>query len=144
MAEERDRRGRRVTAERTGARRLMRAEGGRRHVITVRVSAAEFEAISARAIAARVSRQRLMVEAALARVDEAGQPTMTVSERRALVVEFLAVRRQVVGLATNINQIAAAANSGHPPDELAPALRAIQSTLARLDEAVDALTPPKR
>jgi len=122
----------------------MRAEGGRRHVITVRVSAAEYEAISARAIVARVSRQRLLVEAALADVNDAGRPAMTKTERQALVVEFLAARRQVAGMAVNLNQIAAAANSGHPPDDLAPALRAIQSTLARLDAAVDALSPPKR
>lgn len=144
MAEERDRRGRRVTAARTRARRLTRAEGGRRYVITVRVNAAEFEAISARAIVAGVSRQRLMVEAATADADEAGQPALTASERRAQVVEFLAVRRQVAGMAVNLNQIAKATNAGHPPDEFAPALRAIQSTLARLDEAVDVLTPPKR
>lgn len=143
MTDDRDRRGRRITADRTGARRLMRAEGGRRHVITVRVTDAELEAISTRAIGAGVSRQRLMVEAALARVDEAG-PAMTASERRALVVELLAARRQVAGLATNINQIAKAANSGHPPDDLATALRAIHRTLERLDTAVDALAPPGR
>uniref|UniRef100_UPI003F490983 MobC family plasmid mobilization relaxosome protein n=1 Tax=Actinomadura sp. CA-154981 TaxID=3240037 RepID=UPI003F490983 len=57
---------------------------------------------------------------------------MTASERRALVVEFLAARRQVAGIAGNVNQLAKAANAGHPPEELAPALRAVQQAMERL------------
>lgn len=143
--DERDRRGRKVTSEATGARRLTRAAGGRRHVITVKVDDDEFERISERAAAEGVSRQRVLVEAALADVGDDGLPAMTTTQYRAMLREFFAARRQVGGMAINLNQLARAANAtGQPPDDLAAALAAIERTLARLDESVAAITPRPR
>ncbi|MFI0454529.1 plasmid mobilization relaxosome protein MobC [Actinomadura sp. 6N118] len=144
-----DRRGRKVVSRESGAARLPRGAGGRRHVITVRVNDAEYEAIAARAIVARVSKQRLMVEAATAdpaasAQDGAGgiaRHQMTASERRALVVEFLGAKTLVARLGVNINQLAKTANAtGELPAELQHAAAAAERALDRLAAAVDALT----
>jgi hypothetical protein len=138
--------GRQITARTTGAARLRRTDGGRRRVITVRVTDAEYDAITARAAVLGISRQRLMVEAATA-PRPAGGPLYGVpaSERNALTIELLGVRRLVAGLANNINQIARVANAtGAVPAELPPAATATTRALHRLDAAVDALTPSRR
>lgn len=100
----------------------------------VRVSDAEFDALVARAQGAGVSVQRLVVDAALAD----GGPTP--AERRALWSTLLAARRQVAGLATNVNQLARVANStGLVPAGTADALGRIAAIDDRLTEAAAAL-----
>lgn len=147
----RARNGRRITGASTGATRLRRAQGGRRHVVTVRLTDAEYEVISARAAALRISRQRLMVEAATAprqppRPAGAGPfYGAPASERRAMADELVGVRRLVAGLATNINQLAKVANAtGTVPAELPAAAAATTRALGRLNTAVDALAAGRR
>ncbi|MFB4320702.1 plasmid mobilization relaxosome protein MobC [Actinomadura sp. 21ATH] len=149
MVERRDRRGRTVTAAGTGARRLERAPGGRPHTVTVRLTDAEYDTVTARAEALGISRQRLLVEAATARqvggATDTGELALTVSERRALIAELLAVRRMVAALGTNVNQLARTANAtGRLPDGLPATADAVQRALERLQEAVDNLAPRRR
>jgi hypothetical protein len=138
--------GRQITARTTGAARLRRTASGRHRVITVRVTDTEYDAITARAAVLGISRQRLMVEAATA-PRPAGGPLYGVpaSERNALTIELLGVRRLIAGLANNLNQLARAANAtGAVPAELPPAAAATTRTLHRLDATVDALNPSGR
>ncbi|GAA1590952.1 hypothetical protein GCM10009678_86530 [Actinomadura kijaniata] len=136
----RDRRGRRVTSAANGSRRLPRAPAGRPHVITVRVTGAELVAITERAQQLGISRQRLMVETATAAPSRAGGAPMPATQRRALVAEVLAARRQVAGIANNVNQIARAAHAaGYVYDDLVGVVPAIEAAVARLTAAVEAL-----
>lgn len=142
---ERDRRGRRITGASTGARRLPRTTGGRRHTITVKVGPVEYEAIQTRADEAGVSKQRLMVEAATAQADESGQPVLTRSERVAMVAEFLRCQRVVSRLGVDVSKLAAREHTTDElPDELTAAASAVEKALASLDAAIDALSPVVR
>ena len=110
--------------------RQRRAMDGRHSVIKVRVTAAEDEAIRARAAAAGVSAPRLLVE--LATLGQAGA-----SERRAANRLLLDLRRQVVGVATNLNQLAHWANTREQlPPGLASSLAVAEAALAALSAAV--------
>ena len=94
------------------------------------MTAAEDEAIRARADAAGVFAPRLLVE--LATLGQAGA-----SERRATNRLLLDLRRQVVGVATNLNQLAHWANAREQlPPGLASSLSAAEATLAPLAAAV--------
>jgi uncharacterized protein (DUF1778 family) len=119
--------------------RQPRVSGGRPHKHTVRLSDKEQEQIEARAIVAGVSVPRLMVESALAGDAE------TASERRALVAEFLAVRRLLSAVSNNVNQLAKVANStGETPPELSATLHATARVIKRLDNATARLAPNHR
>ena len=124
--------GHRLAVPAGGRRR--RLEGGRRRIVKIRLSDPEFEALAVRAKGAGVSVQRLVVDAALAD----GAPTP--AERRALWSTLLAARRQVAGLATNVNQLAKVANStGRVPAGTAAALARIAAIDDRLTEAAAGL-----
>lgn len=116
--------------------RQPRLPGGRRHKHTVRLSDAEQEQVAARAIVAGVSVPRLLVEAALAGDEQ------TASERRAMVAEFLAVRRLLLAVSNNVNQLAKVANAtGEAPPELAATLHAAARVMTRLDSVTARLAP---
>ena len=117
--------------------RLTRATGGRRNVVKVVLTDAELLALDARATVGGVSRQRLMLEAALT-----GDHT-TASERRALVTEFVGALRLVGRVSNNVNQLAKVANAtGEMPPELAATLNALNRFMQRLDAATGRFADP--
>ncbi|MGK5555832.1 plasmid mobilization protein [Actinomadura kijaniata] len=117
--------------------RQRRHPGGRRHQALVKMSDEEYLQIAARAAVAGVSVPRLLVEAALAGDQQAA------SERRALVAEFLAVRRLLAAVSNNVNQLAMVANAtGEVPAQLLATLHAVARVTARLEAATDELGGP--
>lgn len=116
-----------------GGRRT-RLEGGRNRAVLVRVSDEEHERLAALAGDAGVSVPRLLVEAALG----AGGPTP--AERRAQFAALLAARRQLAGMATNLNQLARWANTeARWPAGAEPAAAAVERATGRLEAALEAL-----
>ena len=110
-------------------------EGGRQRAVKIRLTDAEYEVPVARAIDARVSIQRYMIAAALARKPSALQAPSSV------VAELAALRRLVGSLANNINQIARKLNSGGTPDaSIAPALDSVTLASRRRHSALTWLT----
>lgn len=123
---------------RAGARQR-RLPGGRRHKFTVRLSEQELQTVQDRAAAAGISIPRLMVEATLA------GDAQTASERRAVVVELLAVRRLALAVGNNLNQVARVANAtGQVPPELSATLHATARAIGRIDAVAEALGRPRR
>ncbi len=94
---------------------LVGGEGARRprwtarrpRVVTVRLLEEEHRALALLAADQGVSIPRLLVESA--RSTDRGQ---SITQRRAAMMEMVAVRRLLAGVANNINQIAKAANTG--------------------------------
>lgn len=70
-----------------------------------------------------------------------GPGGMGAGERRAWAAEFVAARRQLTGVATNVNQLARTANTtGTPPGgELADVMGQVNDAVARLSAALDGL-----
>jgi len=128
-----------MTDEMTGVMPPMWAGGRRtrhpsgRHVrMSLRLSPAENADVRRLALAAGVSPQRFLLEAALH-----GGP-VTVAERRRRVDELGFITRQLVGLATNVNQLAKAANrTGQVPAGTGQALVAIERLAAQVGRATD-------
>ena len=105
------------------SRRLRRAPGGRKTAITVRVSDEELIQLSNIAASLGVSKQRLMLEAALAR------RTLTATEVTATRVQLKMARRQVAAVRLLLADVAAvAARNGEP---LPPAFTALSDDVAR-------------
>src|SRR5579859_3423847 len=82
-----------------GAARRHRVEGGRPRHVKIRFTDAEYDAIAARALEARVSIPRLIVDSTLIRRNR-------VAPSPALTAELAGLRRLVANLANNVNQIA--------------------------------------
>jgi hypothetical protein len=115
------------------AKRQPRDPQGRRQAVHVRVTEDEWARIKARADAAGISPPRLLVELAL--LGPAGA-----SERNAAKTALLGVRRQIIGVATNINQLARWANAREQlPPGLASSLAAVERMEAQLGEVLQAL-----
>ncbi len=115
------------------ARRLRRQDGGRPHVVFLRLSEHEHTVLRTRAQLAGVSVQRFLVEAGVS-------PERTGAERRALYTTLLATQRAVSGAANNLNQVARGVNStGHLPTEWEPTSAALRSALAALEAALEDL-----
>jgi hypothetical protein len=110
-------------------KRLTREDHGRQRVVYVRVTEDEDAQIRARAAAAGVSPQRLLVELAVL-----GPPGA--SERNATKAAMLGVRRQIIGMATNLNQLARWANARK---QLPPGLEASLAAVQRMEAQVAAL-----
>jgi hypothetical protein len=108
--------------------------GARQHAHQVKVTAQEEAALKLRAQEHGVTIPRLMLESALA---PAGHGA---SERREALVELFRVRRQLAGVATNVNQIAHAVNSdGRLPIGSAATLARIEEVVGKLDAAIEDL-----
>ena len=100
----------------------------------VRVTEAEETQLAQLAGEQDVTIPRLLVESALAGVGE------TPSQRRLAMVELFAIRRQLAGVATNVNQIARAVNTdGRLPVGSAAALARIEEVVERIDQAIEGL-----
>lgn len=93
-----------------GRGRQRRREGGRDRLVKVRLAEDEAHRLEALATKAGVTAPRFLVEAALL-----GDGQMVV-HRHAFYNEFLVLRRQFIGAATNLNQLAHHVNAtGNPP-----------------------------
>ena len=120
--------------KRLARRRRANAPGGRPHQHMVRVTDMEEAQLRLRADAENVTIPRLLIERALA---DGGE---TPSERREALVELFRVRRQLAGLATNVNQIAHAVNTdGRLPIGTGAALGQIEDVVEKIDAAIEAL-----
>ena len=106
-------------------------EPGRVHRHVVRLTAEEERRLIERAEAAGVTPARLLAEAALG---NAPAP-----DRRVVVGELFAIRRQIQGAATNLNQLAHSANAGVlvDDDEVAAALDTWSELTAKLSDLLD-------
>jgi hypothetical protein len=99
----------------------------------VRVTEAEAAHLAALAELRGVSIPRLLVEAALA--PEGGQ---TATERREALADLFALRRQLSGVATNLNQLAAHANADRQlPADTAGIVSAVRGLMDKTDAALD-------
>lgn len=100
----------------------------------VRVTDMEEAQLRLRADDENVTIPRLLIERALA---DGGE---TPSQRREALVELFRVRRQLAGLATNVNQIAHAVNTdGRMPIGSAAELAQIEDVVGKIDAAIEAL-----
>jgi hypothetical protein len=123
-----------VPAAAKGSARRRRVEGGRRNSIKIGFTDAEFAAIITRAEVAQVSVQRYLTDAAFFR-----KPAVNAS----LVSELQGLRRLVLNMASNINQIARRLNSGGRPDaSIGAVANAAARTLGQLDSALGWLGAP--
>ena len=112
--------------------RTTRHPSGRHRQVGLRVSDAELEALRRLALAAGVSPQRFLLKATLH-----GGP-VTVAERRRRVDELGFLTRQLVGLTTNVNQLAKVANgTGQVPAGTARALAAVEQLASQLGRATE-------
>lgn len=123
-------------------RRRANVPGGRVASHRVMVTPEEEAQLVARAEAQRVSVPRLLVEAALA---DAGGSTPT--ERSEAMALLFAVRRELAGVAGNVNQLARAANvaaleggSGPSGGYLAAVVEETRALAGRIDAAIDGLS----
>jgi len=120
--------------KRLARRRRANAPGGRPHQHMVRVTDMEEAQLRLRADAEKVTIPRLLVERALA---DGGE---TPSERREALVELFRVRRQLAGLATNVNQIAHGVNiDGRLPVGSAATLAQIEDVVEKIDAVIEDL-----
>ena len=120
--------------KRLARRRRANAPGGRPYQHMVRVTDVEEAQLRLRADAENVTIPRLLIERALA---DGGE---TPSERRDALVELFRVRRQLAGLATNVNQIAHAVNTdGRMPIGSAATLGRIEDVVEKIDAAIEDL-----
>ncbi|WP_329468692.1 plasmid mobilization protein [Streptomyces sp. NBC_01431] len=105
-------------------------EGKRQHVTKVLMSDKEAQLVRGRAIALGVSVPRTLVEAAT------GVPPLTRTERDAMYMEVMAVRRLLANMANNLNQIARALNADaeFSPDQLRAVLDRLPGTIERVEE----------
>jgi uncharacterized protein (DUF1778 family) len=102
----------------------------------LRLTDGEWDALAARAMAAKVSMQRFLVEAALA-------GARAVSAPQALISELAAIRRLLGRLGGNVNQIARVLNSaGYPDPGTAATLAEVRRLMLRLDVALGWLGVP--
>jgi len=100
----------------------------------VRVTPEEEAQLLQRAVAQGVSVPRLMIESALS-----GHPE-TSTQRRDAMRELFALRRQLAGIANNVNQIARAANTdGRAPVGTAAALEDVCLVADKIEAAIDGL-----
>lgn len=118
-----------------GRKRTANAEDGpRQKRYVVKVTPAEQAALEGRAIEARVTVQRLMLESALSDAPE------TITERRQLAVELSEVRQLLANLANNANQLAKYANTeGHIADWANDVLLDYRAARPRINAVIDGL-----
>lgn len=111
--------------------------------MTVRLDDAEFTAITARAAASRLTvASYLAVAGRQDASGEGGGGGWSVEQRRALVAELFSVQRVLRGVATNLNQLTALANTQHEiPPAVAAAAEAASRLMTRVERVVVALDP---
>ncbi len=119
--------------------RQRRRQGGRVHVVKVRLDDVEAAELARRAEKAGVSGPRFLVEAALV------GDRQTVSERRALVTTLMAAKRQLAGVANNLNQLTRVANSTQRiPGEIPDALQRVARAADHLEDVAAQVAASRR
>jgi len=123
--------------------RRRRVQGGRRHKHSVRFTADENALVQAAADAAGLTVPHLIAETVLASLTGRGTRQMPVADRRALAHELAAVRSFLAAIGGNVNQLAAAANSGNIPatGAVEATMNTVARAVARLDTAIAPLDP---
>ena len=118
------------------------------HRVTVRLDDAEFAAVAARAAASRLTVASFLADAGSRDAPDTGNGAgWTVEQRRALVTELMGAQRVLRGVATNLNQLTALANTQRQfSPEVGPAAEAALRLMDRVAQVVVALEPqrPKR
>lgn len=105
---------------------------GKRYTVTA--NATEAAELEAKAAAAGMTVPRLLHESAKSANVE------TSTERKAAIAELFAVRREVAGIATNVNQLARYANTeGTFPAEAEAVTAEFRRLFPRVTDAVDRL-----
>lgn len=123
-------------------RRRRRREGGRAHRVTVRLDDAEFTAIAARAAAARLTVASYL--AAAGNRDGKDGRGWSVGQRDVLVTELLTLQRVLRGVATNLNQLTALANTQQViPSAVGATAEAVGRLMTRVEQVVVALDPER-
>ena len=129
-----------VPSEAAGATRQRRVEGGRQHVVKVKLADAEYDAIAGLAADLKVSIQRLLVSSALIPKCRTGTQAPAARIPAPAVAELAGLRRLTANLANNINQIARVLNSGGTPGGSIPATAdAVRRVMVRLDSVLAGL-----
>lgn len=112
------------------SRRQLSTPEGRPNRHVVKLTDAEEKVLSERAGAAGVTIPRYLVEAATGDAPAA--------DRQVVLDVLLGIRRQIVGEATNLNQLARAANEGvHFESDIAEAARVAKATNTKLTEVLE-------
>lgn len=120
-------------------RRERSADGRRPKVVKLRLSDEELLELQLAAANHGVSVQRYLMECEAVARAGGGE---TVTQRRESLSELVAMRRLLANLANNMNQIAAAANSGAEVREQAKgAIAAARRTTEKMYELIKALLP---
>ena len=108
---------------------------GRPHAVLVRLSDDEKQVIDAAAAAAQLTPTGYTAKAAVEAASAGQAPTGAPGDLRDLQHELFAARRALNMLGSNVNQAAAAVNSGAGlPDWAAEAVRLCTAAVARLDD----------
>jgi hypothetical protein len=115
--------------------RRERVRGGRRVVRKVRLTVEEDVRLVRLAAVQRVTVPRLLAESALA------ADGWTITQRRELVEECFAARRQLAGVARNVNQIARWSNAQRVARDAETLVAMVERAIGRLDAAVEGLRP---
>lgn len=123
--------------------RRRRVQGGRRNKHSVRFTDDEQRLVQAAAEEAGLTVPHLIAETVIASLTGRGTWQMPVADRRALAQELAAVRRFLAKLGGNVNQLAAAANSGDLPaaGAVEATMTAVARAVVRLDAAIAPLDP---
>jgi hypothetical protein len=122
------------------SRRRRRREGGRAHRVTVRLDEREFAAVAARAAAARLTVASYL--AAAGNRDGKDGRGWSVGQREVLVTELLMLQRVLRGVATNLNQLTALANTQRTvPPAVGATAEAVGRLMTRVEHLVAALDP---
>lgn len=125
----------------TGRRRRRRS-GGRAHRVTVRLDDEEFTAVTARAVASRLTVASYLAAAGARDATGGTGGGWSVDQRRALVAELFTVQRVLRGVATNLNQLTALANTLRViPPAVAATVEGAARLMARVERVVVALDP---
>lgn len=112
----------------------MRLPSGRQHSVHVRLSDDEYTEIAGRAAAARLTIPSYLAAAGRLTGDQPGPVQF-----RAIAAEMMGLRRLVAGVARNVNQVAAATNTGAAPAETSAVLLASERVLHRTDDLLAGL-----
>lgn len=123
------------------ARYRVRRSSARPRAVKVLYGEDELETVARAAARAGLRPSSYVAAAALASAQGAASPTSD-SQSRELLTELMRTRAAVRRYGTNLNQIAAAMNSGvsEPPVWLAAAVAGAERATARIDEAAGLLT----
>lgn len=118
--------------------RRRRVPGGRPHLVGVKLTDEELATVRERATAVGLTPSTYLAQPLSAPVDGSGVlHGLGREQRRAWMVEMMALRRLLQAAGNNLNQIAKVANAtGEVPADVTAATAQLQRVLERLDTAI--------